>query len=314
MLRSLHLKDVGPAAQLDLDLGERLNVLTGDNGLGKSFLLDVAWWALTGTWIERPALPQRGKEDSAEMAGEIEWHSPKWDRGDVPKKDDQARVGAFTSKFNRVAQQWQDRLPWNLRGVTVHPIEVDVQAPGWLEFAVPVLYIRTNGAFSVWDPARSHALHTDGYSPRIAAVQPYHFDQRELWDGLERDGKTLCNGLVRDWTTWQLEAEGDEDEAGPFRLLCRILEQLSHPEEKMTPGKPVRLYLDDVRKFPTIELPYETLPVVHTSAGIKQILGLSYLLAWAWTEHVQASRLIGWSPSSRIAVLIDEPEVHLHPR
>ncbi len=36
MLRSLHMKDVGPAARLDLELGERLNLLTGDNGLGKS--------------------------------------------------------------------------------------------------------------------------------------------------------------------------------------------------------------------------------------------------------------------------------------
>ena len=57
MLRSLHTKDVGPAPALDLTLGERLNVLTGDNGLGKSFVLDVAWWALTGTWVGRPVLP-----------------------------------------------------------------------------------------------------------------------------------------------------------------------------------------------------------------------------------------------------------------
>lgn len=37
MLRALHMKDVGPAARFDLTLGERLNVLTGDNGLGESF-------------------------------------------------------------------------------------------------------------------------------------------------------------------------------------------------------------------------------------------------------------------------------------
>ena len=41
MLRSLHTRDVGPAALFDMELGERLNVLTGDNGLGKSFLLEV---------------------------------------------------------------------------------------------------------------------------------------------------------------------------------------------------------------------------------------------------------------------------------
>ncbi len=42
------------------ELGERLNVLTGDNGLGKSFVLDVAWWALTGTWVDRAVLPRGG--------------------------------------------------------------------------------------------------------------------------------------------------------------------------------------------------------------------------------------------------------------
>ncbi len=73
MLRSLHLKDVGPAARFDLDLGERLNVLTGDNGLGKSFVLDVAWWALAGSWVDRPMLPRAGKEDTAEIVPNIAW-------------------------------------------------------------------------------------------------------------------------------------------------------------------------------------------------------------------------------------------------
>ena len=50
MLHHLHLKNVGPAPEMRLDLGSRLNLITGDNGLGKSFLLDVAWWALTRRW------------------------------------------------------------------------------------------------------------------------------------------------------------------------------------------------------------------------------------------------------------------------
>src|SRR5512140_1379077 len=43
MLESLHLKNVGPAPDLRFEPAKRLNLLTGDNGLGKSFLLDVAW-------------------------------------------------------------------------------------------------------------------------------------------------------------------------------------------------------------------------------------------------------------------------------
>lgn len=38
MLHGLHLKNVGPAPALDLNPAPRLNLLTGDNGLDKTFL------------------------------------------------------------------------------------------------------------------------------------------------------------------------------------------------------------------------------------------------------------------------------------
>ena len=47
MLRYLHLTNVGPAPEMEAELAPRINLITGDNGLGKSFLLDIAWWALT---------------------------------------------------------------------------------------------------------------------------------------------------------------------------------------------------------------------------------------------------------------------------
>src|SRR5580698_532117 len=50
MLEHLHLKNVGPAPELTMKLAPRLNLITGDNGLGKTFLLDVAWWALARQW------------------------------------------------------------------------------------------------------------------------------------------------------------------------------------------------------------------------------------------------------------------------
>ncbi len=45
MIRKLALKDVGPARELKFSFAPRLNVLTGDNGLGKAFVLDVLWFA-----------------------------------------------------------------------------------------------------------------------------------------------------------------------------------------------------------------------------------------------------------------------------
>src|SRR5512144_3004183 len=66
MLEYLHVKNVGPAPDLRFEPAKRLNLITGANGLGKSFLLDVAWWALTRTWsglIALPTTPQVGTMD-----------------------------------------------------------------------------------------------------------------------------------------------------------------------------------------------------------------------------------------------------------
>ncbi len=50
MLKHLKLENVGPSSAMELEFGERLNLITGDNGLGKSFLLDIAWWSMTRKW------------------------------------------------------------------------------------------------------------------------------------------------------------------------------------------------------------------------------------------------------------------------
>lgn len=69
MLERLELKDVGPAPHLEIDLAPRLNLITGDNGLGKTFLLDVARWALTRTWASHPAAPPAGGVGDAVSLG-----------------------------------------------------------------------------------------------------------------------------------------------------------------------------------------------------------------------------------------------------
>ena len=56
-LAAIRLRDIGPSSSVNLEFGERLTLIAGDNGLGKSFLLDAAWWALTGTWAGHPAYP-----------------------------------------------------------------------------------------------------------------------------------------------------------------------------------------------------------------------------------------------------------------
>lgn len=50
MKNCLKLPDAGPLKGMKLQLARRLTVLTGDNGLGKSFVLNSVWQAVTGTW------------------------------------------------------------------------------------------------------------------------------------------------------------------------------------------------------------------------------------------------------------------------
>ena len=57
MLNYLDLENVGPAPVMRVRFKPRMNFLTGDNGLGKTFLLDVAWWVLTRTWAREPVIP-----------------------------------------------------------------------------------------------------------------------------------------------------------------------------------------------------------------------------------------------------------------
>ena len=60
-------------------------------------------------------------------------------------------------------------------------------------------------------------------------------------------------------------------------------------------------------------MPYGDVPVVHTSAGMKRILSLAYMLVWTWNEHLANSNLIRHEALMQLAFVIDEVEAHLHP-
>lgn len=95
MLTKLHLQGVGPAPEFNLELANKLNIFTGDNGLGKTFLLDVVWYCLTGIWLDNPALPGQSEDRSEISFGvfnqetskdhifrrDFDFNSQKWDAG-----------------------------------------------------------------------------------------------------------------------------------------------------------------------------------------------------------------------------------------
>lgn len=278
MLRSLYLNHVGPAAHLRLDaIAPRFNLITGDNGLGKSFLLETAWWALTGTWHEAQAVPT--KPDDAWI--EFNFNT---DRG----------VSNTRSEWDRSAQQW-------------------TRLPGLPPNAGLVLYAGIDGSFSVWDPARNYRrAHQQGEPDGPIA---YRFSTDAVLDGLRHRPKghlrdqVLCAGLIDDWTRWQ-------DSGDPrFDLLERLLAHLGPDEQPLAPGKHVRRTISDPTRIPTVKMPYgQEVPITHAPAGVRRMAKLAYLLTWAFSEHQEVSERLGIPLSEEVIVLIDEPETHLHPR
>lgn len=274
MLRRIHLKGVGPAPDLDLEFATHLNLLTGDNGVGKSFLLDIAWWALTGDWAGRQAWPDPVKT----VHPLIEFALLGQDENDTHR-----------SRFFFQEQRWEE----------THPL----RAPSL------VLYAHVNGTFSVWDSARNDWWPGTAANISQGFDHPYYFTRDSLWEGLIEEGRVLCEGLIRDWVSWQ--RQGTES----FKQLKEVLRVLSPGEgEELRPGEPVRVSLKDVRDHPTLEMPYGTVPLVFASAGMQRVIGFAYMLVWAWQEHVRASKLLHKPQAKRIVFLVDEIESHLHPK
>jgi len=275
MLESLRLKDVGPASSLEIAFSKRLNVFTGDNGLGKSFLLDIAWWSCTGAWAGLPASPRRGEGAKPRMDVQFTGSAP-------------AAKRAQGSLFNFQADEWV------FQGVRLTPASL-------------VIYARVDGGFSVWDPARNSwndGLRASEWRPRM-----FHFSADTLWNGLEENGETLCNGLIRDWVAWQ-----NQPRTSPFALLKSVVARLSpSPGEPIDIGAPVRLSAVNVKDFPTLSLPYGEVALPHASAAVRRIVSLAYLVTWAWDEHKRASRLRNQRTVPDVVLMIDEVESHLHP-
>lgn len=274
MLKKLTLNNIGPSSRFGpIEFAPRLNIITGDNGLGKSFLLDTAWWAMTRSWArDFPAYPTLSQNNSS-----IEFTLEASTKKDY----------SYTSRFDRLKQTWSTKMGRP-------PI------PGI------VLYAAVDGSFSVWDPARNYWLASQNPDrPRC-----FNFKPENIWDGLRDErGVNHCNGLNRDWVSWQIGRTPE------FEELVRVLSILSSSEtEKLTPGKPVRMGIS-VEDYPSIKMPYgQEVPLPMASAGIRRIAALAYLLVWTWSEHKKACQQLGNHESEDIVFLIDEIECHLHPQ
>ena len=276
-LQLLQLKDVGPSQEIALELAPRLNMITGDNALGKTFLLECAWWALTSTWASQyPAQPHRVESPSITFQISKAYQSERTE----------------TVRYNWKTQSW--------------PTPKDrTVLPGLSIFA------QADGSFAVWDPAK-----IDTMMPQNLKDDAFiHISSQQIWNGVREqyNNKEVvrCRGLIEDWLTWQTARDESR-----FRVFCTALEDLSpHPNHPLIPGTPTRIPDEtrDVREVPTLQFLDGEVPIVLCSAAIKRIVALAYLLVWAWHEHIASSELIRQAPQRSIVLLIDEMEAHLHP-
>jgi predicted ATPase len=288
MLKHLKLTNVGPAPKMEIEFGRRLNLFTGDNGLGKSFLLDMAWWSMTQRWpaminaklaVGQKALPT-DKKSKAEI--------------DFAFFDSEKE---YLSIFKPEYQVWM------------------MKRQPFLAHEGLLFYALADGSFAVWDSAklgRQKDFETGiVYSESMEPLPPYVFSPKEVWDGLQRpDGSWLCNGLIRDWAGWQKE-NGKSFES--LKAVCEVLS--TGRGECVVPGKLTRISLDDARDMPTLQMPYgQEVPVVHASSAMRRIISLAYFLVWCWEEHLKAKELMGKEPEQKSLFLIDEVEAHLHPK
>ncbi|TAE56906.1 MAG: ATP-binding protein [Nostocales cyanobacterium] len=279
-LTYLEIQGVGAAKKLCFEPAERLSVITGDNGLGKTFLLECAWWALTGQWANLPAYPmQTVSEDEPVITFKIS--------------------GDSESDTESISYNWQLQR-WN-------EISNRSTIPGLL------IYARVDGSFAVWDTAKQYLSSLPTTKRIEKKTLPFVFTKDELWNGQkDENGNTFINGLLQDWVQWQ-----SRPDKYPFDTLVKVLKRLSPPAEGdlgiLKPGEPVRLPFD-AREIPTIEHPYGTVPIVHASAGVQRIITMAYLIVWAWEEHKIQSKLIRKEPQKRMVILVDELEAHLHPQ
>lgn len=151
---SLRLYNTGPAPHLSLDFGQRLTIVTGDNGLGKSFLLDFTWWAATGLWADRQSLP---RYDLPNVKPAIEY----------TLSANSGRLATFHATFDRNSFQW--RRP----------------ADAMIIEALAV-FSRADGSFAVADPVRSQFNHSGSMAGSLTAYEVWN-GRPGLIEGLIRD-------------------------------------------------------------------------------------------------------------------------------
>ncbi|VGO21717.1 AAA family ATPase [Pontiella sulfatireligans] len=157
ILSYLETTNLGPADSFQLAPKERINVITGDNGLGKTFLFDIAFWAMTQEWPRSaPIYPSGLNPKKTEIKHAMAGENPRF---------------PHVSKYNYKIGDWQS----SKKRATL---------PGL------VLYVQSNGDCVFWDPVGlSESKHYNNSFLELSFP--------ELWDGKPRVCEGLIRDWVK---------------------------------------------------------------------------------------------------------------------
>jgi len=159
ILQFLEAEGIGPVSPLHFEPAKRLNIITGDNGLGKTFLLDLAWLALTQDWEERTFLPFTNGLKKATIKYVV---------------SGAGQAKPIKKTFSRELMRWESA-------------EQNSAIPGL------VIYARVDGSFSIWDPA--NIILTGGGN--VARHSRTVFTKTEVWEGKSGQIQGLIQDWVK---------------------------------------------------------------------------------------------------------------------
>ena len=274
MLEYIELTNVGPAPHMRLDFAPRLNILTGDNGLGKTFTLETVWWAITGAWAGEMALPQRPKQ------GRVSWG---------------AGQHSGWGEFDTAPERWS-------RDVGNAAVEA------------LCLYARCNGTYAVRDPLReppSESRDAITREPLTDFRFSYGSVWNGLRSPLEI-GEFLAEGLIRDWVAWQ-EVPRKQGFFGALGDVIRKLSAgLEWSMEPAVPRRILKTEPRDIPHvhLPYGDVPVVHLSAgMKRILELAYLLVWSWNEHKLASELENGRR-----PADTLILLIDEVEAHLHPQ
>ncbi len=184
MLSNISIRNVGPFGLINYTPSHRLNVIAGDNSLGKTFLLEIIWWTLTGVWTTYPADPLKS-HDRAEIGIDF-----------VMSRSNKQNVIA---PYSRIENAWQ--------------------RPSF-EFRAPVIYFAFDGGVFISGPS---VLSDQAKSPRLIRLNREQLWNGYSQTDFAGRTRVVSNGLLHDLTQWQLLSERYPGRLAVFEKALRAL-------------------------------------------------------------------------------------------